>query len=107
MPIEVEANLRIPSLTVRSAVEPERVINNSSVRYTTLIQVPVIPKPGTPPQLKTSAGHLLDATVTRADWSEDRAMFIVSCTYAKRSIPLDEYNALVNDEAWGVKQLPA
>jgi hypothetical protein len=87
-------------------VEPERVINNSSVRFTTLIQVPAIPKAGTPLQLSTSAGYTFEATVTRSDWSEDRSMFIVSCTYAKRSIPLDEYNALINDAAWGVKQLP-
>ena len=106
MSIEVEANLRIPGLTVRSPTEVDKVINNSSVRFTTLIQVPSIPKPGTPLLLTTSNGHTLESTVTRADWSEDRSLFIVSCTYAKRSISFDEYNALVNDGGWTMKQLP-
>ncbi len=106
MPIEVEANLRIPGLTVRTPHEPDRVINNSSVRFTTLIQVPAIPKAGTPLLLTTSDGRTLESTVTRADWSDDRSIFVVSCTYSKRSIPLEEYNALVNDSAWTMKQLP-
>jgi hypothetical protein len=106
MSIEVEANLRIPGLTVRSPTEVDKVINNSSVRFTTLIQVPSIPKPGTPLLLTTSNGYTLESTVTRADWSEDRSLFIVSCTYAKRSISFDEYNALVNDGGWTMKQLP-
>ncbi len=105
MPIEVEANLRIPGLTIRSSHEPDKIINNSSVRFTTLIQVPAIPKPGSPLLLTTSGGYALESTVTRADWSEDRSMFVVSCTYAKRSISLDEYNALLNDSGWTMKQL--
>ena len=106
MSIEVEANLRIPGLTVRSPSEADKIINNSSVRFTTLIKVPVIPKPGAPLVLTTSNGYVLECTVTRADWSEDRSLFIVSCTYAKRSISFDEYTALVNDGGWTMKQLP-
>jgi len=105
MPIAVEANLRIPGLTLRVANQPDRVINNSTVRFTKMITVSTIPKPGTTLALTTGAGHTFESTVTRADWHEDRALFIVSCTYAKRSIPAEEYEALVNDPDWKMKEL--
>jgi hypothetical protein len=105
MSIDVEVNMRIPGLTLKSPNEADKVINNSYVRFTKMIQVPAIPKAGTPLSLSTSAGHQFESTVTRADWSEDRSLFIVSCNYAKRSISPDEYDALVNDAEWKMKQL--
>ena len=105
MPIDVEANMKIPRLTIRAPNEPDKVIDNSAVRFIKRIQVPAIPKPGTPLSLTTSAGHQFESTVTRADWSEDRELFIVSCNYAKRSISPAEYDALVNDAEWKMKQL--
>ena len=105
MSIEVEVNMRIPGLTLRMANEADKVINNSYVRFTKLIKVPSIPKAGDPLSLTTSAGQTFESTVTRADWSEDRSLFIVSCNYAKRSISADEYGALVNDAEWKMKQL--
>jgi hypothetical protein len=105
MAIEVEANMRIPGLTLRAPNEADKVINNSYVRFTKLIKVPTIPKPGDPLILTTSTGQTFESTVTRADWSEDRSLFIVSCNYAKRSISADEYGALVNDAEWKMKQL--
>jgi hypothetical protein len=105
MSIEVEANMRIPGLTLRAPNEADKVINNSYVRFTKLIKVPTIPKPGDPLILTTSTGQTFESTVTRADWSEDRSLFIVSCNYAKRSISADEYGALVNDAEWKMKQL--
>jgi hypothetical protein len=103
MSIEVEANMRIPGLTLRAPNEADKV--NSYVRFTKLIKVPTIPKPGDPLILTTSTGQTFESTVTRADWSEDRSLFIVSCNYAKRSISADEYGALVNDAEWKMKQL--
>ena len=105
MSIDVEVNMRIPGLTLKSPNEADKVINNSYVRFTKLIQVPSIPKPGDPLSLTTSAGQTFESTVTRSDWSEDRSLFIVSCNYAKRSISADEYGALVNDAEWKMKQL--
>ena len=46
MSIDVEVNMRIPGLTLKSPNEADKVINNSYVRFTKMIQVPVIPKPG-------------------------------------------------------------
>jgi hypothetical protein len=105
MSIEVEVNMRIPGLTLRAPNEADKVINNSYVRFTKLIKVPAIPKPGDPLSLTTSTGQTFESTVTRSDWSEDRSLFIVSCNYAKRSISADEYGALVNDAEWKMKQL--
>jgi hypothetical protein len=105
MSIEVEVNMRIPGLTLRLPNEADKVINNSYVRFTKLIKVPAIPKAGAPLSLTTSAGQTFESTVTRADWSEDRSLFIVSCNYAKRSITAAEYDALVNDAEWKMKQL--
>jgi hypothetical protein len=105
MAIEVEVNLRIPTLTIRSPHEPDKRIDNSIVRFTRLIEVPSIAKPGAPLQLTVSTGETLDCTVTRADWHEQHERFVLSCTYAKKSISPALYTALVNDENWKTKSL--
>jgi hypothetical protein len=43
--------------------------------------------------------------VTRSDWNEEKGLFVVACTYAKRSLPADTYSALVNDSEWTMKPL--
>ena len=106
MPIDVEINLRIPRLTIRSASEPDKVIDNSLVRFTRLAQVPSIPKAGDPLQLAARvAGDTIDCIVTRADWSEEKERFIVSCSYSKKSIAAADYEGLVNDAEWTMKPL--
>ena len=106
MPIDVEINLRIPRLTIRSANAPDKVIDNSLVRFTRLAQVPAIPKGGEPLQLAARiAGDVIDCVVTRSDWSEERERFIVSCNYSKKSIAAADYEALVNDSDWTQKPL--
>ena len=106
MPIDVEINLSIPRLTIRSANAPDKVIDNSIVRFTRLAQVPSIPKAGDPLQLAARVeGDALDCVVTRADWSEEKELFIVSCNYSKKSIAAADYEALVNDSDWTMKPL--
>ena len=105
MPIQVEANLRIPKVTLQSRGEPPEFVQNADRRFTKIIDVPAIPKPGDHLQLAVNPGMVLDCAVIRADWSDDRNLFVVSCTYAKRSMPVDEYHALVSDTDWTVKQL--
>src|SRR5579871_5303973 len=92
--IEVEVNLRIPRMKVPSLDERGYPIDNSLIRFTKLITVPAIPKPGEMLQLTKSDGSTFDCEVTRADWSDDRALFILGCKYAKRSISPEECNAL-------------
>jgi hypothetical protein len=106
MPTEIEVNMRVPTLTVRTPNEADKRIDNSSVRFTKRIQVPAIPKPGDSLALSTDGGRAtFDCTVTRADWHEEKALFVVACTYAKRSLSMDTYSALVNDSEWSMKQL--
>ena len=105
MSIDVEVNLKIPRVTIPSLNQDNKIIDNSSVRFIKLIKVPAIPKPGALLQLTTSSGELFECAVTRADWSEEKELFILSCSYSKRSISADEYGALVNDSDWTMRQL--
>ena len=107
MSIAVEVNLKIPGLTIRSADQPVRVINNSAVRFARLIDVPAIPKPGALLEVPVSAGVKFGCTVTRAEWHEEREIFIVSCQFAKPRITPDDYNALINNADWTQKVLGA
>ena len=106
MPTEIEVNMRVPTLTVRSPGEADKRIDNSSIRFTRRIQVPALPKPGDVLALSTAGGSAtFECTVTRSDWHEEKALFVVACTYAKRSLAVDTYSALVNDGEWTMKQL--
>ena len=104
MSIEVEVNLKIPRVTIRSANQPDQVIDNSTTRFATVTSVPAIPKPGAVLQLTTNDSPL-ECTVTRADWNEERSRFVLSCSYAKRSMSAAEYDALINDASWTQKPL--
>ena len=98
--------MRVPTLTVRAPNEPDRRIDNSAVRFTKRIEVPTLPKPGEVLSLSADSGKMtFDCTVTRSDWSEEKGLFVVACTYAKRSLPVDTYTALVNDAEWTMKPL--
>ncbi len=105
MPIEVEVNLAIPRIKNPILGENGYPIDNGSIRFTKMIQVPAIPQPGTVLQMSTSAGHKFGCTVTRAEWSEQRSLFVVSCKYSNRSIPAEECAALFADREWKMKQL--
>ena len=103
--MDVEVSLRIPNMKVRALDEHGYPIDNSSVRFKKRLTVPSLPKPGESLQLTTHSGSPFEAKVVRADWSEDRSLFVVSCQFANRSIQSDEYAALVNDPDWQMKPL--
>ena len=105
MSIAVEVNLKIPGLTIRSADQPVKVINNSAVRFARLMDVPAIPQPGASIEVPVSAGVTFDCTVTRSEWHEDRSIFIVSCHFSKARISPDDYHALINNADWTQKLL--
>jgi hypothetical protein len=85
--------------------QDDKVIDNSSVRFAKRVTVPAIPKPGALLQLTTSADMPFECRVTRADWSDQRSLFIVSCSYSSRSIPQEVYAALITDSDWQMRQL--
>ena len=105
MAMDVEVSLRIPTTKVRALDENGYPIDHSSVRFRKQITLPAMPKPGDSLPLVTRVGTTLESRVVRADWSEDLNLFVVSCQYANRSIPADEYNALLADPDWQMRPL--
>jgi hypothetical protein len=105
MSMTVEVRLRVPNMKARALDEKGYPIDHSSMRFRKVIEVPKIPKPDDPLELTTSSGRALPAKVVRADWNEDRGLFVLSCQYANRSITSDEYNALAEDPEWQLKHL--
>ena len=106
MPIDAEANLKIPSLTVKTPGKPDQRVDNGSVRFTRRITLDALPKPGDTLTLTTQFGPPFDCTVSRLDWDEEKNLFVVSCSYARRSITADEHTALLTDSDWTTKLLP-
>lgn len=99
-------NLRIPSLTVKQDVEAPRRIDNSMVRFLKTVDVPSIPKVGDNLDMTADAMAVaFQCTVKRSDWDDRENMFIVSCAYAKSSIPEHDYRALLGSPDWTQKPL--
>ena len=104
---QVEVSLRIPNMKVRARDEQGEPIDHSSVRFKKLVVVPAIPKTGDSFKLTTDSGGMFESTVQRADWHEERELFVVACQYARRSITADQYAALESDPDWQMKPLIA
>jgi hypothetical protein len=107
MACTVEINMRIPSLTLKTRDQPDQVINNADVRFAKLIDVPAVPKAGETLEVTVRPDVVLQCTVTRADWEEERAIFVVACQgRGKKTAASENYLALLNDPDWRRKQLP-
>ena len=105
MSIDVEVNLRIPAVKEPAKDDHGYPINSADVRFIRMVSVPTLPKPDTLLRLETRAGSSIECTVNRADWSESKELFIVYCTYSKKSILRDEYLALLSDPDWEMRPL--
>ena len=105
MPMPVEVRLRVPNMKVRVLDENGYPIDHSSMRFRKVVDVPKIPKPEEMLELTTQSGRVLQAKVVRADWNEDRGLFVLSCQYVNRSITAEEYGALASDPDWQLKHL--
>jgi hypothetical protein len=101
---EIEVNLRIPNMKVRTLDENGYPSDHSTIRFKKVVQVPAIPKVGQFLQLSASE-KTLQASVVGVVWSDDRGMFVVACQYAKRSIPADDHSALTRDPDWRMTPL--
>ncbi len=101
---EIEVNLRIPNMKVRTLDENGYPIDHSTIRFKRIVQVPAIPKVGQFLQLSASE-KTLKASVVGVVWSDDRGMFLVACRYANRSIPADDHSALTRDPDWRITPL--
>ena len=96
----IEIRLRIP----KNSNTPLRDENGypldmASVRFRKVTTVAAIPKAGEAIELSAS-GQVLPATVVRTDWSESDERFVAACQFARRSITVEEQNALVDDPDW-------
>ena len=105
MPKEVEINLRIPSVKDPLKDASGWPINNGDIRFLKRITVETLPKPGDLVDLTTRPDYKFQATVVRADWHEEKELFVVACKYAKTSIPRPEYLAIMEDSEWTRKPL--
>ena len=100
-------NLRIPSLMVNSADDsaPKRV-DNSALRFMKTVELAAIPKAGAILDMTAAAVSApFGCTVKQANWDERENMFVVSCSYAKSSIPEAVYRALLGSSDWVTKPL--
>ncbi len=105
MPKEVEIHLRIPSVKEPLKDASGWPINNGDIRFLKRITVETLPKPGDLVDLTTRPDHRFQATVVRADWHEEKELFVVACKYSKTSIPRPEYLAIMEDSEWTRKPL--
>ena len=100
IPIEVEINLRIPNVKDPSRDAAGYPIANADVRFIRVVSLAVLPKEGSTLDLQTSHGIVLRCDVARAEWNDRTNRFTVYCHYAQRSMPREEYEALLRDPEW-------
>lgn len=105
--MEIEIYLNIP--TVKDPLKDPSgfPISNRDIRFLKRIDVPSLPKPGEVLELTSRPDCRFSATVVRADWHEEKELFVVACRYLNRSIPRPEYLALMEDSEWIKKPLLA
>jgi hypothetical protein len=105
MSMDVEINLRIPTVKEPAKDRHGAPINSADVRFIRRVHVPALPKPGALLQFETRDGTVLECEVNRADWRESKDLFVVYCKYSRRSIPADQYHALLADPDWEMRPL--
>ena len=102
----IEISLKIPSLRVRhEGKDALDTIVNTEVRFAKHVQLDVVPKPGDVLSMTVGPSGSFQCTVMRTDWRDDKNMFVTACQYAKRSMLKEDYQALVDDEAWQMRDL--
>jgi len=101
----LEISLRIPRVKDANKDASGYPIDNGVVRFTKLIELDAVPKVGDILQLTSQPDLAFDVSVARTDWNDAKAMFVVSCRYANKSIPRHEYLALMADPEWTLKPL--
>lgn len=101
----IDVRLRIPKNSKVPLLDPAGYpLDTASVRFQKAMTVPAIPKAGEVLDL-VAGGLTLPATVVRADWSDAEEKFVVACQYSRRSITVEEQNALVADPEWAMVPL--
>ena len=107
MVMDVEIELRIPTLTLNKDDENPGRIDNTHVRFRKVIKVPAFPQPGTTLQLTAGSDLAFECTIARADWHEEKQLFVLACKYPRQRIFQNEYETLLNDPQWQRTELPS
>ena len=101
----IEITLRIPRVKEPLKVDGEFPLNNDQLRFLKVIVVDALPKVGETISLTIRPNEEFTATVTRAEWDDEKQMFAAACRYAQRSIPERQYLAIMRDDEWKRKTL--
>jgi hypothetical protein len=107
MVMDVEIELRIPTLMMKKEDGSDVKIDNTLVRFKKVIQVPAFPPQGSTIQLSAGSNLVFECTIARADWHEDKQLFVLSCKYPRQRMLLHEYETLLNDPQWQRTELQA
>ena len=89
--MDVEIELRIPTLTIKLDEDKTQRIDNSLVRFRKVIQVPAFPPPGSKIALSIGSDMAFECEIGRADWHEEKQKFVLACKYPKQRIFPHEY----------------
>lgn len=106
MEMDVEIELRIPTLTLDKDEDNPAKIDNTHVRFKKVIRVPAFPPPGSTIELTAGSDLSFECDIVRADWHEEKQLFVLSCKYPKQRIVQSEYETLLNDPEWKRIELP-
>lgn len=104
--MDVEIELRIPTLTLKPEDVAAGRVDNRLVRFRKVIQVPAFPPPGSTIELSANSTLAFECVIARADWHEEKQKFVLSCRYPKQRIFPHEYEALFNDPQWERTEFP-
>ena len=105
--MNVEIELRVPTLSVKDENDLQRRIDNTHIRFRRVVEVPEFPKPGSEITLVIGEHLSLPCTIDNAHWDESKQMFVLTCQYPNRRILPEEYETLLNDPQWKKTELQA
>jgi hypothetical protein len=100
MVMDVEIELRIPTVTVVKEDGSNGRVDNTHVRFKKVIQLPAFPPQGSTIQLTAGSDLAFECTIARADWHEEKQLFVLACRYPKQRMLPQEYETLLNDPRW-------
>ena len=107
MVMDVEIELRIPTVTVVKEDGSNGRIDNTHVRFKKVIQLPAFPPQGSTIQLTAGSDLAFECTIARADWHEEKQLFVLACKYPKQRMLPQQYETLINDPQWQRTELQA
>jgi hypothetical protein len=103
--MRAEVRLKVPNMKEPVKDPAGYPINHADLRFRKTIEIPTRPREGEALELTTQSGLALPATIVRVEIDEPRALFVLSCRFARRAITPVEYQALATDPAWELKHL--